>query len=186
MDATRFAALTNEQRHCLRLVAQGYSSKEIARPLGLHHRSIDARLDRARRIIGEPDRAAAARAFALHENETGTYDGVTYDPPAVAGMAHTSESMDMTWGVGPAPVPAFVREASASAPSDFYIRPHDAPEQGGARHGRSPLVSLTLIIAIAFGLVLVIAAAPALFDSFERVASLIDKPHLVPGPKRSR
>lgn len=91
MGDDRFESLSEAQRHCLRLVAQGFSSKEIARPLGLHYRTIDARLDRARKRLGEADRAAAARALARHEAGAATYDAIIYDERFVAGGAETDE-----------------------------------------------------------------------------------------------
>jgi DNA-binding CsgD family transcriptional regulator len=80
MGPDRFLALTNEQKDCLRLVAQGFTSKQIARQLGVHYRTIDQRLDRVRKLINEPDRPAAARAFSQHEQEMRQFSPGLYPP----------------------------------------------------------------------------------------------------------
>ncbi|MDM7957527.1 helix-turn-helix transcriptional regulator [Blastomonas sp.] len=55
------AQLTEAQVNCLRLVAEGYTSKEIAKRLGLTPMTVDQYLHRAKTIVGAPDRRAAAR-----------------------------------------------------------------------------------------------------------------------------
>ena len=175
MGEDRFDSLKDEHRQCLRLVAQGYSSKEIARPLGLHPRTIDQRLDRARKLLGERDRAAAARAFARHEAGGRRYDAVIYDPPAVVPQPPESEDATTAWGPAPTPVPDIVREAPASVSYGSEFTPPDAPA-GGKRNGLSPLLRLTLIVLMVVGLMLAIVAAPSLYDSSQRVANAIEPP----------
>ncbi len=89
MGDARFAALNEKQQECLRLAAQGYTSKEIARKLGIHYRTVDQRLDRARKLLGAPDRAALARAFVARE---GGYDPVIYDRPVLAGFESNEDT----------------------------------------------------------------------------------------------
>ena len=53
--------LTQRERDCLRLVHQHFSSKQIARELGMSKTSVDTYCDRARRKLGVTDRYHAAR-----------------------------------------------------------------------------------------------------------------------------
>lgn len=55
--------LTDKQCEALEGVWQRLSSKEIARELGISPRSVDQRLDAARRILGAADRNEAARMY---------------------------------------------------------------------------------------------------------------------------
>lgn len=55
------AELTAVQVNCLRLVADGYTSKEIAQRLGLTPMTVDQYLQRAKKTLGAPDRRTAAR-----------------------------------------------------------------------------------------------------------------------------
>jgi DNA-binding CsgD family transcriptional regulator len=55
--------LTDEQRDCLRLVAELLSSKEIARRLHISPNTVDNRLKRAQAILGVSTRADAAKLF---------------------------------------------------------------------------------------------------------------------------
>lgn len=56
--------LTPRERECLRLVHQHFSSKAIARRLGLSRHTIDDHVDKARRKLGAADRFEAARMLA--------------------------------------------------------------------------------------------------------------------------
>jgi|JI7StandDraft_1071085.scaffolds.fasta_scaffold51257_3 DNA-binding CsgD family transcriptional regulator len=58
------AELTDVQVNCLRLVADGYTSKEIAKQLGLTPMTVDQYLQRAKTAMGAPDRRTAARWLA--------------------------------------------------------------------------------------------------------------------------
>lgn len=62
MDQPRFE-LTEVQANCLRLVADGYTSKQIAKQLGLTPMTVDQYLQRAKTLLGAPDRRTAARWF---------------------------------------------------------------------------------------------------------------------------
>lgn len=60
----RISQLSDMQRQCLRLAAEGRSSKEIGPMLGLSHNTVDQYLHRARVILGAENRREAARIFA--------------------------------------------------------------------------------------------------------------------------
>lgn len=55
--------LHESQRNCLRLVAQGMSTKEIARETGLSPASVDTYLKQANSILGASNRRDAARTL---------------------------------------------------------------------------------------------------------------------------
>ena len=57
------ARLHESQRSCLRLVAQGMSTKEIARQTGLSPSSVDTYLKQANSILGASNRRDAARTL---------------------------------------------------------------------------------------------------------------------------
>ncbi|MDH4744584.1 helix-turn-helix transcriptional regulator [Sphingomonas sp. CBMAI 2297] len=60
--------LTARERDCLRLVARGMSSKEIALTLGLSPLTVDGYLKEAARTLGVSSRREAARILAAHEH----------------------------------------------------------------------------------------------------------------------
>src|SRR3546814_324739 len=59
----RIAKLSDVQKRCLRLAAEGRSSKEIAPLVGLTHHTVDQYLHRARIILNAENRREAARIF---------------------------------------------------------------------------------------------------------------------------
>jgi DNA-binding CsgD family transcriptional regulator len=63
----RFDQLTEVQRRLLRKVAEGRSSKEMSREVGLEPGTIDVYLSQALKIIGSSDRRSAAAEFVAHE-----------------------------------------------------------------------------------------------------------------------
>lgn len=72
MPESRFNRLTQRQRDCLKLVAQGYTSKEIARDLGISYSTVDNHLLAAMQILEAGSRAEAARLFMRNgEDATG-------------------------------------------------------------------------------------------------------------------
>lgn len=56
--------LTDRQRACLALVADGYTSKQIARKLGISYSTVDNHVLAATQLLGVTDRREAARLFA--------------------------------------------------------------------------------------------------------------------------
>lgn len=63
MSDIRADRLTDRQKDCLNLVAQGYTSKEIGRQLGLSPSTVDNHILAAMQVLEAPSRAAAARVF---------------------------------------------------------------------------------------------------------------------------
>jgi len=115
--------LTARERECLRLVDRHFSSKQIARELGMSKTSVDTYCDRARRKLGVNDRYHAARLLADHEREgagadpvliASGQDAVRTDPGAAAwsgeassgGETHEALERRGSTGVGePRPAP---------------------------------------------------------------------------------
>jgi DNA-binding CsgD family transcriptional regulator len=81
MDANRAARLTDQQRACLRFVASGMTSKEIAPLLRIEPGSVDQHIKAAMRILGVADRRSAARLLVAYEREAP--QKLVYQPPPV-------------------------------------------------------------------------------------------------------
>lgn len=56
--------LTERQQACLELVAKGYTSKQIARQLGISHSTVDNHILAATQLLGVADRREAGRMVA--------------------------------------------------------------------------------------------------------------------------
>lgn len=65
--ASDFDALSAKQKECLRLVADGLTSKQIAPRVGLTHESVNTYVKTATRALGAPNRSVAARMLLEHE-----------------------------------------------------------------------------------------------------------------------
>lgn len=63
----RIDKLSDVQKRCLRLAAEGRSSKEIAPLVGLTHQTVDQYIHRARVTLGVDNRREAARLLAEME-----------------------------------------------------------------------------------------------------------------------
>ena len=177
MGANRFDDLTEQQRYCLRLTAQGFTSKQIGLTVGRHHRAIDQRIDRARRILGIQDRSEAARAFAAFEAGLPTYDRDIRVSRPVASALEQAETSDTTWPEREPQEADVVREAPASTSWIIDTLPGNAPEKEGSDHVLTRHHRLAIIAAVLLVLILAIVATPALLDSFQRVANSIEAPH---------
>ncbi|MDV3455796.1 helix-turn-helix transcriptional regulator [Sphingomonas sp. HF-S4] len=75
-----YARLSDRQKECLRLVGQGYTSKQIGRFLTISDRTVDNHIYLALELIGASSRAEAARALAAQEAER----SLPKQPPALA------------------------------------------------------------------------------------------------------
>lgn len=80
-------ALSDGEKQCLRLVAQGFNSKEIARQLHISEHTVDQRLRVALRKFEVPTRKEAARLFVAIDRDApqiGTYQPLIYQPAPLA------------------------------------------------------------------------------------------------------
>lgn len=100
-------ALSEGEKQCLHLVAQGFNSKEIARRLHVSEHTVDQRVRTSLRKYGVPSRKEAARLFAAAQlsptspavplpaaqPQSGTYQPLIYQPPPLATEADPGSSM---------------------------------------------------------------------------------------------
>jgi DNA-binding CsgD family transcriptional regulator len=84
--------LTEGQKQCLRLVDKLYTSKEIARELGISHFTVDQRLDGARRKLKTDTRKNAAKLFAAMEAIT-LSESLVYEADSIAPAENSGKSM---------------------------------------------------------------------------------------------
>jgi len=90
MSDERIVKLTERQRECLRLVLKHYTSKEMARELGVGVDAIDQRLKGAMKKLGVASRLEAARILATHEGLNGDVELVPIAPSALPPRAAKS------------------------------------------------------------------------------------------------
>lgn len=95
MDQHSVEKLTDRQKDCLRLVAQGFTSKEIGRLLDLSPSTVDNHVTAAVQQLGAPNRGAAARALA--ETEVGQKL-----PRQPQSFAHSDQNAILTTEAGDA------------------------------------------------------------------------------------
>lgn len=79
--------MTEVQVNCLRLVADGYTSKQITKQLGLSHQTVDQYLQRAKTAMGAPDRRTAARWY-MESQLNGEFKSFELKPVPVAEPAN--------------------------------------------------------------------------------------------------
>lgn len=83
MAGKKKGELTEAQKQCLRLVEKLYTSKEIARELGISHFTVDQRLDGARRKLNADTRKNAVLIFSALEAEN-ISEALVYEAPNIA------------------------------------------------------------------------------------------------------
>jgi DNA-binding CsgD family transcriptional regulator len=94
------SALRDIHKECLRLAAQHYSSKEIARKLGISKHTVDQRLRHATQRLGASSRFDAARRFVeLEGRDTAMsvcdqmiYNAADMSPSPINGSYGSSDS----------------------------------------------------------------------------------------------
>lgn len=140
-DPKAIAQLSESQRLCLRLVARGMSSKEIAIETGLSPRTIDQYINIAQTALGATNRREAARMLVASEADA--LNKLQLKPPPIAepvesailSLSEPSDTGKVTGGKLLLPLPGL----------------------GGAREERSYAETVTQIIyaaviaAVGFG-----------------------------------
>lgn len=94
--ADTLPTLSEGERQCLRLVAQGFNSKEIARQLHVSEHTVDQRVRTSLRKYGVPSRKEAARLFVStlqSQPQSGTYQPLIYQPEPLASDADPAPSL---------------------------------------------------------------------------------------------
>lgn len=91
MNQARVQRLTERQKDCLRLVAQGYTSKEIGRQLHLAPSTVDNHVLAATQLLDASNRAEAARSLASAETrQKMPSETVTLANPQLSGLLMSS------------------------------------------------------------------------------------------------
>jgi DNA-binding CsgD family transcriptional regulator len=80
--------LTEKQKECLRLVSRNFSSKQIARQLGISPYAVDQRVRFAVKSLNAQDRFEAARVFTSNDPSRETYEPLAYHPSHVEQSLH--------------------------------------------------------------------------------------------------
>ncbi len=163
MAGVRRPDLTEGQIDCLRLVGQNYTSKEIARQLGISSFAVDQRLTIARRKLCATSRSDAARRFSEMAKvyEPFVYDPQTLEKPVRAGQPEATqnewevqEQQDLVteFEVGAVAIDANIEERSGLL---SWVVP---PPFGGEKHSLSNGDVLLKSINIAFISTIMVAA----------------------------
>ncbi|QGP79106.1 LuxR family transcriptional regulator [Sphingobium sp. CAP-1] len=89
-------ALSEGEKQCLRLVSQGFNSKEIARQLHISEHTVDQRVRTSLRKFGVPSRKEAARLFITAEQfkpHIGTYQPLIHQSEPLASDPDPASSL---------------------------------------------------------------------------------------------
>jgi DNA-binding CsgD family transcriptional regulator len=161
--------LSAGQKHCLRLVLQGYEAKEIARMLGTSPGAVHERLRAARRILDVSSSREAARILAHHEQGE-AYTPFVAEPIGIeAGsspdiLVPTITSRSARGGPGA----AFLNESQAHFQSAHVERqrafPWPFPSAGRPTNDLTILQILNAVLALSIGLGIAALVAVALVD----------------------
>lgn len=92
MNEAAISVLTERQVQCLRLVADSFNSKEIARVLGLSEHTVDNHLRAAIRALGVSTRRQAARTLREWEGDQRLTSPSAVIDPIPFAMPHTPPS----------------------------------------------------------------------------------------------
>jgi DNA-binding CsgD family transcriptional regulator len=168
--------LTPKQSQCLALVAEGMTSKEIARSLGLSARTIDDHVEKARIKLNAPTRQRAAaifRAQRIVDEDTAVSESTPYrlrcEPPTVdesAIVAPTSAPAPKLNDGGIVPFGHFPNVAQSRTAS---------LQSGAPHHPSSTLAVIMQIFAIAAAIALIVLAYPQLVKGAEAISAFILK-----------
>jgi DNA-binding CsgD family transcriptional regulator len=169
--------LTPKQSQCLTLVAEGMTSKEIARSLGLSARTVDDHVEKARVKLNAPTRQRAAAIFRAQrtaEEVAAASASTPYqlrceplavDELAIAGPIETSTPRLNDSGI--APFEAFPTIVTSQPTSLHSKAVHHAPS--------SALAIIKQILAIAAAITLIVLAYPQLVQGAEAISAFIRK-----------
>lgn len=104
MPNEAIARLTDRQKACLRLVGQGYTSKEIGRDLGISYTTVDTHVRVALEILRVDSRAEAARLLLSADRSVQTppqplssWSPALVPIPAIAPVGATVNSTGQSW-----------------------------------------------------------------------------------------
>lgn len=145
------AELTDVQVNCLRLVADGYTSKEIAKQLGLTPMTVDQYLQRAKKTMGAPDRRTAAR-WLVENAQPAAFKPFELKTPDVAEVAAAVTPLASPEGDKSAPPATDQWQTRIGFPPLGGIR--TTLDDGQKTQAILRIAGLSLIYTTAFALVL--------------------------------
>ncbi|WP_033926410.1 helix-turn-helix domain-containing protein [Sphingomonas sp. 35-24ZXX] len=145
------AELTDVQVNCLRLVADGYTSKEIAKQLGLTPMTVDQYLQRAKKTMGAPDRRTAAR-WLVENAQPAAFKPFELKSPDIAAVAVAVTPLAASEGDKPAPPATDQWQTRIGFPPLGGIR--TTLDDGQKTQAILRIAGLSLIYTTAFALVL--------------------------------
>nr|WP_294814522.1 helix-turn-helix transcriptional regulator [uncultured Sphingomonas sp.] len=91
-EPARVDRLTDRQKDCLRLVGQGYTSKQIGPRLGISHVTVDNYIRTALELLQAESRAGAARMLVAHELD----QPLIHQPPGLAAEPHPHSEIPLS------------------------------------------------------------------------------------------
>jgi DNA-binding CsgD family transcriptional regulator len=194
MGKTGPDSLSAKQLQCLRLVAKGFTSDQIAHEAGIAVGTANYHIDQAVKKLGAPGRRLAASMLTEHEAARASLaatlpSGAGARPPrpdtAIAPPENLTSQILRFDGPSYSLPPTLLSEASVheveappyghSAPS---ISPPDASLSTGglANDLNKPLRTIALILAIAVLVGLLVLIVPTLLANAQWIADHIDRP----------
>jgi DNA-binding CsgD family transcriptional regulator len=141
IDGGDVQRLTERQKDCLRLVAQGYTSKEIGRALDLSPSTVDNHILAAVQATGSLSRGDAARLLARSEDRQNL-------PRELQGVAESTADRP------------FHGKAEAQSPTIGYRRIWSLPPVGGLKNeldGAERTIRIIQVAVVGFGAVMSLA-----------------------------
>lgn len=163
--------LTEGQKECLRLVYQGYSSKEIALKLNISRYTVDQRVTRAGTVLSATSRRDAARILA-------EYEQFVYQPIDISESSKTDtmatvvdyiddSAEEISSRVLNEP-PAFAGHANFSLP---ILNNAPIPKQKGDRYNAAIVEKLTWIALVSIASILTAAILISALETLSRIFS---------------
>lgn len=153
MPDEAIARLTERQKACLRLVGQGYTSKEIGRDLGISYTTVDTHIRAALEILRVDSRAEAARLFLSADRDFTSHPQPLSSAPSAL-----------------APLPAAAPDAAMADSSGRSWFGSLVPPLGGQRNtlngeGKAYAILRVAVLSLASLIILILAAAVLLWIS---------------------
>ena len=168
MSKTGIEALSPQQRRCLRLVAKGWGTQEIAHELDLAESTVNSYLAGAVAKLGAPNRRRAAAMFAEAEQsenppekllgEKLRVDPISFSPASTTSARVHEDGIEFS-----------------KFDLDNYLKRAPDPNRGetGNEELNRPLRTVALITGIAVAIIIMILAAGPLAQSASELANTI-------------
>jgi DNA-binding CsgD family transcriptional regulator len=177
--ASPFTSLTDEQLEALRLVRDGFTSKQIAQQLNISRWAVDQRVDRARARLAAADRAEAARMLTAWERKIAS-ERFVREPQSLPDNVETANIVASYAAPSAAAGENRVREMPARYGESGGLSSPGHAMAGASAEVRNPLHTLVLIVLATVGLVIVMLALPSLVRNAQDIANMVKPYHSIP------